>query len=114
MPAATGCRYTVGVGDVERAVGEGQADMRRYSQRQHQLRICIERRGQGPRGNRVWKHPRGKHTHPLASAKARPLGLDKPVEELGGRAVRLLTRRLENPAARRQTIRLTPSMLLRE
>ena len=38
----------------------------------------------------------------------------QPVEELGARAVRLLTRRLENPAARRQTIRLTPSLLLRE
>ena len=38
----------------------------------------------------------------------------QPVEELGARAVRLLTRRLENSAARRQTIRLTPSLLLRE
>ena len=38
----------------------------------------------------------------------------QPVEELGARAVRLLTRRLENPAARRQTIRLTPSLLMRE
>lgn len=38
----------------------------------------------------------------------------QPVEELGTRAVRLLLRRLAKPSARRQTIRLTPTLCLRD
>ncbi len=38
----------------------------------------------------------------------------QPVEELGTRAVRLLMRRIANPNARRQTIRLTPTLCVRD
>jgi LacI family transcriptional regulator len=38
----------------------------------------------------------------------------QPVEELGTRAVRLLARRIANPGARRQSIRLAPTLRLRD
>jgi LacI family transcriptional regulator len=38
----------------------------------------------------------------------------QPVEELGTRAVRLLARRIANPNARRQTVRLAPTLRLRD
>jgi LacI family transcriptional regulator len=38
----------------------------------------------------------------------------QPVEELGARAVRLLTRRIANPSARRQSIRLAPTLRFRD
>lgn len=38
----------------------------------------------------------------------------QPVEELGTRAVRLLVRRIANPNARRQTVRLVPTLRLRD
>jgi LacI family transcriptional regulator len=38
----------------------------------------------------------------------------QPVEELGTKAVRLLARRIANPDARRQTIRLAPALRLRD
>jgi LacI family transcriptional regulator len=38
----------------------------------------------------------------------------QPVDELGRRAVRLLVRRIANPNARKQTVRLEPTMRLRE
>jgi LacI family transcriptional regulator len=38
----------------------------------------------------------------------------QPVEELGQRAVRLLVRRIANPAARRQTVRLQPTLRVRD
>ena len=38
----------------------------------------------------------------------------QPVEELGTKAVRLLARRIANPGARRQTIRLAPALRLRD
>ncbi len=38
----------------------------------------------------------------------------QPVEELGTKAVRLLTRRIANPGARRQTLRLAPTLRIRD
>jgi LacI family transcriptional regulator len=38
----------------------------------------------------------------------------QPDEELGTRAVRLLVRRIANPSARRQTVRLAPTLRLRD
>jgi LacI family transcriptional regulator len=38
----------------------------------------------------------------------------QPVEELGTRAVRLLARRIANPSARRQTVRLAPTLRIRD
>lgn len=38
----------------------------------------------------------------------------QPVEELGTRAVRLLARRIADPGARRQTVRLAPTLRLRD
>jgi LacI family transcriptional regulator len=38
----------------------------------------------------------------------------QPVEELGTKAVRLLTRRIANPSARRQTVRLAPTLRIRD
>ncbi|BDT66599.1 ribose operon repressor [Comamonadaceae bacterium OS-1] len=38
----------------------------------------------------------------------------QPVEELGARAVRLLVRRIANPTARRQSLRLAPALRLRD